>query len=78
MSKSLLGRLKKNHGLISRLIAKQQGSKLYDPLILRELKKARLTIKDRIARIEAAAPLSHDLAHGYQTLSHIRITTPPL
>lgn len=57
MSKSLLRRLKKNHGLISRLIAKQQGSKLYDPLILGELKKTRLSIKDRIAQIEATSPL---------------------
>ena len=78
MSKSLLRRLKKNHGLISRLIAKQQGAKLYDPLMLGELKKARLSIKDRIAQIEAATPLSHDLARGHQALSHIRIITPPL
>lgn len=54
MSKSLLRRLKRNHGLISRLIAKQQGSKLYDPLMLGELKKTRLSIKDRIARIETS------------------------
>ncbi len=54
MSNSLLRRLKKNHGLISRLIAKQQNSKGYDPLALGELKKTRLSIKDRIARIEAA------------------------
>ena len=57
MSKSLLRRLKKSHGLISRLIAKQQVQKLYDPIMLGELKKTRLSIKDRIARIEAASPL---------------------
>lgn len=57
MSKSLLRRLKKSHGLISRLIVKQQGSKIYDPLILGELKKTRLSIKDRIAQIEVTSPL---------------------
>ena len=46
--------MKKNHELVSRLIAKRQGSKGYDPLTLGELKKTRLSIKDRIARIEAA------------------------
>lgn len=57
MSKSLLRRLKKSHGLISRLIVKRQGSKIYDPLILGELKKTRLSIKDRIAQIEVTSPL---------------------
>ena len=54
MSKSVNRRLKKNHELVSRLIAKRQGSKGYNPLTLGELKKTRLSIKDRIARIEAA------------------------
>jgi len=39
MSKSVNRRLKKNHELVSRLIAKRQGSKGYDPLMLGESRR---------------------------------------
>lgn len=54
MSTTHIRRLKKRHAAITRIIAKKQSIKGYDPLVLGELKKTRLSIKDRIARIEAA------------------------
>lgn len=55
MSKSFLRRLRKKHDVIDRKIAKKQKSPGQDPEKISELKKLKLSIKDQIARIEAAS-----------------------
>tara|TARA_R110002033_G_scaffold32379_1_gene69574 strand:+ start:1359 stop:1562 length:204 start_codon:yes stop_codon:yes gene_type:complete len=55
MSKSFLRRLRKKHDVIERKIAKKQKSPDPDSAKISELKKLKLSIKDQIARIEAAS-----------------------
>ena len=55
MSKSFLRRLRKKHDVIDRKIAEQQKTANHDPAKMSELKKLKLSIKDQIARIEAAS-----------------------
>lgn len=53
MTKSILPRLKRRHSLIDQKIMEAQRSARSDPLEVGALKKSRLSLKDRIARIRA-------------------------
>lgn len=54
MSKTFLERLRSHHERISRQLAREQKMINADTLRLVRLKKLKLSLKDRMARVEAA------------------------
>lgn len=54
MSKMFLERLRANHERISRQLEREQKSSNADTLRLGRLKKLKLSLKDRMARVETA------------------------
>lgn len=54
MSETFLKRLRENHERISHQLEREQGLTNIDTLRLARLKKLKLSLKDRMARVEAS------------------------
>lgn len=54
MSKSFLNRLRENHERVSHQLESEQGLRNIDTLRLARLKKLKLSLKDRMKRVEAS------------------------